>query len=267
MDLITLHHDGKSYRADMSHAIDLSIPINFDAPLVKAFGAPDAESEPLSVGNFIGDVNRSGSCNCSIYSLTPHCNGTHTECVGHITREAMNVNSIAPTALLFASLISITPEIVSTSFASDDRIITRDLLQPKLQGHQHCNAVIIRTLPNNHKLNVNYDTESTAYFSEDALAWLVSIGVDHLLVDLPSVDRMNDNGLLLAHRAFWGMPRDSTELSQARRSHATITELIYVPDQVQDGHYLLNLQVAPFMADAAPSRPLLYPILNIEDAP
>ena len=87
--------------------------------------------------------------------------------------------------------------------------------------------------------------------------------VDHLLVDLPSVDRMQDNGLLLAHRAFWGMPQGSAALSQATHPHATITELIYVPDNVADGNYLLNLQVAPLDADAAPSRPLLYPLTDI----
>jgi hypothetical protein len=38
----------------------------------------------------------------------------------------------------------------------------------------------------------------------------------------------------------------------------TITELAFVPDDVKDGLYLLNLQVAPFDNDAAPSRPLLF---------
>jgi len=36
-----------------------------------------------------------------------------------------------------------------------------------------------------------------------------------------------------------------------------MTELINVPDDVPDGRYLLNLQIAPFEADAAPSRPVL----------
>ncbi|MES1196089.1 MAG: cyclase family protein, partial [Steroidobacter sp.] len=199
------------------------------------------------------------------YHLTPHCNGTHTECAGHITREAMNVNSVAPRSLLFAVVISVTPDRIVTQFSKDDHVITRESLQRKLSGHHNCNAVVIRTLPNDHKLRINYDSFSPAYFSEDALAWLASIGVDHLLVDLPSVDRMNDNGLLLAHRAFWGMPRSSQKLSDVRRSQATITELIYVPDHVSDGNYLLNFQVAPLVADAAPSRPLLYPLLNTDD--
>ncbi len=264
MSLIAFHHDGLIYHADMSHAIDLSIAVNFDAHSIQAFGAPPANASPLVVDDFIGDVNRGGSCNCDTYTLTPHCNGTHTECVGHITREVMTVNSVAPTSLLFASIISITPEITVTSFSSNDMVITRTLLRQKLASSQRYNAVVIRTLPNGNKMNTNYNAQPCAYFSEDALAWLANIGVDHLLVDLPSVDRIQDNGLLLAHRAFWGMPHRSTTLSEATRSHATITELIHVPDEVPDGEYLLNLQVAPLMADAAPSRPLLYPFVNVD---
>jgi len=42
----------------------------------------------------------------------------------------------------------------------------------------------------------------------------------------------------------------------------TITELIYVPNSVTDGEYLLELQVAAFENDASPSRPVLYNIYN-----
>ena len=41
---------------------------------------------------------------------------------------------------------------------------------------------------------------------------------------------------------------------------ALVTELAYVPDSVADGLYLLDLQVPAFGADAAPSRPVLYPL-------
>jgi hypothetical protein len=36
--------------------------------------------------------------------------------------------------------------------------------------------------------------------------------------------------------------------------------LAFIDDAIADGHYLLNLQVAPFVADAAPSRPILLPL-------
>jgi hypothetical protein len=78
-------------------------------------------------------------------------------------------------------------------------------------------------------------------------------GIKHLLIDLPSVDRENDGGALAFHHQFWGVP---DKLNFER----TITELIYVPDSVEDGTYLLELQTAPFENDASPSRPILYQI-------
>jgi arylformamidase len=80
------------------------------------------------------------------------------------------------------------------------------------------------------------------------------------VVDLPSIDRANDEGRLTGHRIFWGLPAGGRLASAATRSDATITELAYIANEIPDGPYLLNLQVAPFVADAAPSRPILLPL-------
>ena len=85
----------------------------------------------------------------------------------------------------------------------------------------------------------------------DMISKLREKGIDHLLIDLPSVDREQDNGQLLAHHAFWNYPEQT-------RLQSTITEFIYVPNEVADGMYLLNMQIAPFENDASPSKPVLY---------
>jgi len=59
----------------------------------------------------------------------------------------------------------------------------------------------------------------------------------------------------LAHRAFWQFP-------DAIRDTATITELVYVPDSIADGLYLLNIQIASFELDASPSKPVLYRLVS-----
>jgi hypothetical protein len=81
--------------------------------------------------------------------------------------------------------------------------------------------------------------------------------IQHLLIDLPSVDKEKDEGKLLAHKAFWNVT-DVNDLNLDARLEATITEMIYVPDNVADGSYLLNLQIASFENDASPSKPVLY---------
>jgi hypothetical protein len=91
---------------------------------------------------------------------------------------------------------------------------------------------------------------------------LVERDVKHLLVDLPSIDRLHDEGKLSNHRIFWRVEAGSFKVNEATRMHSTITELIYVPNKVEDGEYLMNLQIAPFEADAAPSRPVIFKMKN-----
>jgi hypothetical protein len=54
------------------------------------------------------------------------------------------------------------------------------------------------------------------------------------------------------------MPEESHEVDPINHSMNTITEMIYVPNEVEDGQYVLDLQIPNFVADAAPSRPVLY---------
>ena len=65
----------------------------------------------------------------------------------------------------------------------------------------------------------------------------------------------------MAHKAFWNV-KDVNNLNDDARLHCTITEMIFVNDEVLDGTYWLNLQIAPFENDASPSKPVLYAILN-----
>ena len=88
---------------------------------------------------------------------------------------------------------------------------------------------------------------------KEAVVYLKEKGVNHLLIDLPSVDKENDDGALVCHNAFWNT-------DGVIRTKATITEFIFVKNSIKDGTYFLNLQVAPFENDASPSRPVLYAI-------
>jgi hypothetical protein len=113
-------------------------------------------------------------------------------------------------------------------------------------------ALIIRTKPNDHsKTNRQYSGTNFPYLTLGAMQRIVDAGVQHLLIDLPSVDREEDGGALAAHHLFWNVPAEPN-------FQKTITELIYVPNEIADGTYLLNLQVSNFANDAAPSRPMLF---------
>jgi hypothetical protein len=123
-------------------------------------------------------------------------------------------------------------------------------------------ALVVRTLPNDdRKLQRSYDEKNVpSYFTNDAMRYIVDAGFKHLLVDLPSIDRLYDEGKLSNHRIFWNVEPNSFDVNAGSRIDSTITELIYAPNDVPDGRYLLNLQIAPFSSDASPSRPLLFSI-------
>lgn len=262
----------RRWRADLSQATSLGIALDFDGTQPGFFGAPAATSEPLRSGGFIGDVHQGGSCRCSTYTLTPHCNGTHTESIGHVVEEAVSIHDVAPRELLMAQLLTLSPVPASGSTERSepapqpgDRWITAAALETAAAGRpmSDCSALILRTLPNPEaKQHWQYDGQARlpAYFSSDAMRWIVARGIDHLVVDLPSIDRAADAGHLSGHRIFWGLPAASKQLAAATRPRATITELAFIGNSLSDGLYLLNLQVAPFASDASPSRPLVYPL-------
>jgi arylformamidase len=265
---------GRQWLVDAARVHDISIPLAFDAPQPNFFGAPLASSEPLTAGTFVGDVRQGGSCNCATYTLTPHCNGTHTEGVGHVTRDRIAVCNIRTAPFSVARLLTVAP--VNAALATEttdpkpkpsDTMITRASLEAAL-GDDSLNdttALVVRTTPNHtSKRHQNYGPEQPPpYFSADAMSWIVGMGIDQLIVDLPSLDRVEDEGRLTAHRIFWGLPPGSTDATQATRAAATVTELAYIDDSIVDGVYLLNVQTPPFAADAAPSRPLLMPLLRL----
>lgn len=242
---------------------DISIPLRFNEAQPTFFGAAPASAEAITAGSFVGDVRHGGSCNCSVHVLAPHCNGTHTECVGHVTQERLSVRDLALRHFSAALLITVTPE--ASRDVPGDRVITLAALQAAigpatLSDYQ---ALVLRTLPNDSsKLTRNYDAGPLPpYFALDAMRHVVEHGIDTLVVDLPSIDRANDGGKLAAHRIFWGMPAGSTSAATVARPNATVTEMAFIDGAVPDGAYLLNLQIPPFMIDAAPSRPVLLPLM------
>lgn len=248
--LTTITHLKKNYKIDLSKPIDISIPLRSGKKNVNAFFIPDVKIEPFRAGSFVGAVNRGGSCNVNNITFNPHGNGTHTECVGHISKELISINQCLREFFFTATVISIKPQ-----QSGEDQVILKSQLEKKFAGISKADfpsALIIRTLPNSKsKISRKYSGSNPPYLDHQAAAWLREKGIDHLLLDLPSVDRETDGGKLAAHHAFWNYPKQT-------RMHATITELIYVPDGVKDGNYILNLMIASFENDASPSKPVLY---------
>ncbi|HEX9981270.1 MAG TPA: cyclase family protein [Flavobacterium sp.] len=253
--IATIQHSSGVLRVDFSKPIDISLPVsNTDAnPIAWYLDKPVIE--PVRFDDWVGKVSEgTSSTNFNNILFNPHGHGTHTECLGHITRDFYSINQNLKTFFFLAEIISVTPE-----QHGEDYMITARQVQEFLSG-KSVEAIVIRTLPNEEaKKSRKYSNTNPPYLDEDAAKFIRESGIKHLLIDLPSVDREHDEGKLLAHKAFWNVT-DVNNLNEDARLGATITELVYVPDEVADGTYLLNLQIASFENDASPSKPVLYKI-------
>ena len=245
------------YQIDLSKPIDISLPLSNTDSNPIAWYIEKPEMEPVKFGDWIGKVSEGSSTNFNTIFFNPHGHGTHTECLGHITREFYSINQCLKQFFFTAELISVQPENVN-----EDLIITKNQIEKALKG-KNSEALIIRTLPNSaSKKSKNYSKTNPPYLSEEAALFIREIGIQHLLIDLPSVDREEDEGKLLAHKAFWNV-KDVTNLNDDARLNCTITEMIFVENEIHDGNYILNLQIASFENDASPSKPLLFKLKAI----
>ncbi len=241
----TLSLPSGKFTIDIEKPIDISLAIQpVKGPQAWYIGAP--KINPVANGDWVAEVAKGATINFNTIQFSPHAHGTHTEGYGHISKEFYSVSNCLKRFFFTAKLISIAPEV-----EGDDTVFTQDKLAEKLRPEE-AEALIIRTIPNNvEKKNKNHNHTNWPYLKPETAKYIRQCGVKHLLIDLPSVDK--EEGNVVAHRAFWNYPDNP-------QKEATITELIYVPDEVEDGLYVLNLQVANFVNNAAPSRPVLYKI-------
>ncbi len=248
-----------NFQIDLSKPIDISIPLSNTDKNPIAWYIEKPEIEPVKLGDWIGKVSEGSSTNFNNIFFNPHGHGTHTECLGHITREFYSINQCLKQFFFTAELISITPEKIN-----GDWVITKNQIEnsfrKKSTDVETSSALIIRTVPNlESKKHKNYSKTNPPYLSAEAAIFIREIGIQHLLIDLPSVDREEDEGKLLAHKAFWNV-KDVNNLNEDARLNCTITEMIFVENEILDGSYILNLQIASFENDASPSKPILYKI-------
>ncbi len=278
---LTLEKDGRRYSFQTEKGMDLSISMNPKGP--RAWYVEPMRIEPVRTEQFLGSVAEGGAVNFRDVYFNPHGHGTHTENVGHIIDTDVPVVKSVGSSHYMAKLVTVvlmrqdalqdsTKDVTQDALQDSTKDVTqdaeqdstKDVSQDASQGDWvvneeslfgidlNCAALIIRTKPNDHsKTNRQYSGTNFPYLTLGAMQRIVDAGVQHLLIDLPSVDREEDGGALAAHHLFWNVPAEPN-------FQKTITELIYVPNEISDGDYILNLQVSNFANDAAPSRPMLF---------
>lgn len=248
--ITTIQLKSRKITINLAEPLDISIPLTGKTTNVNAWYIDLPKIEPEIIDGEIATVANGAVVNFNTITFNPHSHVTHTETVGHITEKIYSINKYLKQFFFLAEVVTVAPEKLG-----DDYIISKKQLQFAL-GNKKRDAIIIRTLPNTRrKCSRQYSHTNPTYLLEDAAIYLKQKEIKHLLIDLPSVDKEDDGGELLAHNAFWNT-------KGKLRLDATITEFIYVSNKIEDGCYMLNLQIAPFENDASPSKPILYKIIE-----
>lgn len=241
----------KKYACNLAEGFDISIPLVSEGGVV-AFGANPYHKEAYKSGEFIGSLEAGAPVNFYNIFINPHGNGTHTETVNHIDKRGRTIYDTLKQFHFIAQLVTLNPQKIE----SGDYVITSDHFY-KLKISDQTEALVIRTTPNdNSKLTKNYTGTNPCYFDKKFIELLNDTNVQHLLIDVPSVDREVDGGRLSAHNTFWST-EDKIQLKK------TITEMVYIDNAIADGLYLLNLQTISVDIDASPSKPILYALNEI----
>lgn len=194
-------------------------------------------------GGFIGDVKKGGACNCEDILMNPHGNGTHTECVGHVSEEPMYITDIKIPKFMLCYLVQ-----ADASNGKNEQYIEKI---SEVEKWKDCEAVIIHS--NTTSKAQYFSGTNPCYILDSVTKKLQLNGIHHILTDLPSLDKGDDGGLLAAHKSFFNYPEELSHLK-------TITELLHLPKQLKEGLYVLSIEVAPIESDAAPSNITIYPI-------
>lgn len=248
----TITINNKTYTTNLSEGINISFSLQKEIDLPKAFYAPQFNIEAVRADTFVGSTEEGGILNFKNIFVNPHGNGTHTECVGHISKEPYFIKDCLKEAFHLAELVTINPEKIEK-----DSVITLQQVE-KLQLDTNIKAIIIRTLPNSiADKQKDWSGTNPPYIHHKAMEYLVQQGIEHFLIDLPSVDREEDEGKLLAHKFFWNYPSNKV------RESCTITEMIYADNKLKDGLYFVNLQIMPIKMDASPSTILVYEVIGL----
>lgn len=264
---------GDSYQINTDIGHSIAIDLDFDAQQPNHFGAQLAIAETMRAGSFVGDTNLGGSCNVKTLQINPHCNGTHTETIAHICDlhhpMSLTIESIELPTLVPCVLITIEPDLAidtnddyAPSFNNHDRIISRGKLEAALQGYsmQQLQSVVIRTTPNDldKRFQAYSNDNQPPFLSADAMRLLNEKGVQHLVMDVPSVDRLSDDGLMTCHHIFWQVEGGSHTPTINSLNRKTITEMAFISADINDGFYFISIAIPAIKNDASMSRPVLY---------
>ena len=217
----------------------------------RCFYLPYPSFEPFRIGNFVGSVAEGGAANCMIVTVAPHGSGTHTECIGHIADGDYSVSASLQQSMFLGYFAS-----VGIEPFENDLVVSHTDVENLLSNLTTDSTSLLLQI--NGEYNKDNSGTNPPYILASTMDLIVKSGIEHLIINTPSVDKEEDGGDLESHHIFWNYKQNGNP-----RLNATITELANFPKDLEAGSYIVEIQIAPIHSDASPSRIFLYPIEDL----
>lgn len=250
------------HRFSLANPVKVSRDVLFspEPKTANAFYLPTANAKTVEFeGQFIGDVNRGGSCNVDVLSYVPH-GITHLETSAHVLSPDAHpptVKDIPPDRLTgLVYLIDL------TDLPEDTKTIPWQAVNEKLEKLEFSIRLLaLKTRGSQLPQDYDYSGKDFLALSEQTAKGIHDFGIQCLLLDLPSIDPEKDEGKLLAHRAFFGLP--STGIEANDREKRALVELAWF-DGLEEGYYYSYITPPSFQANAVTTGIIFHPLISVD---
>ena len=266
--------NGKTHRFKLGAPVSVSREVLF-APFTSgtkstnAFHLPVIDSKTLEfAGQFVGDVNRGGSCNVDILSYVPH-GLTHLETSAHVLSPDANPPTVKDIPMEHLSGIVYLIDLTHLGAEPGQQVPWKEV-EIKLEKNKlPISMLALKTKASLLPADYNFsDKDFLSLAAETAKgihdyrvsipgSSLVEYCIRCLILDLPSIDPERDEGKLLAHRQFFGLPLTGHKgMDNERRA---IVELAWFGD-LEEGYYHVVITPPRFQANAVSTGIVFQPL-------
>ncbi|MCP4727166.1 MAG: hypothetical protein GY863_19165 [bacterium] len=260
INLTDKHGDDLSFQLNNPVSADRKVLFRPETKAVNSFFISPPSRETYEVpGQFTGDVDGGGVCNVEIISSAAH-NTTHIETSSHVLSYGSNPITVDEIPVENLSGLLYLIDLTEIQAESGKAIKWIDIERKLLEITLPVTMLGIKTQGSVLPEDYDFSGQDFLHLAPEAAKAIhdfriMNNTIECLMLDLPSIDRENDQGKLLAHRNYFGIPE--TGHSGTDTEKRTIVELAYFAG-LDEGYYYAVITPPRFQTNAMTTGLLLW---------
>ncbi|MFC2155259.1 cyclase family protein [Acidobacteriota bacterium] len=258
-------NETKTFHLGQPRTVSREVTFYPETKSVNGFYLPRIESTTFQYKDqFVGDVQKGGSCNVDILRYVPH-GLTHIETSAHILswdERAVTLKDIPPQNLCgLVYLMDLTHLEAKPGQSIDRRDIEARIKKITLP----ITMLALKTRASLLPQDTDFSGKDYLYLHPEAAQAIHDFKprLHCLILDLPSIDRENDGGQLLAHRYFFGLPRKAHQWVDKEKR--TLVELAWFSD-LKEGYYYAVITPPSFQSNAVSTGIFFHPLIESDES-